>query len=232
MEPSAEQNCTIYEIVPEKPHESAKTARGGAKSIRNRADIQQFELTLRQKGYQRIAGIDEAGRGALAGPVVASAVILPVNCRISGVADSKQLTPKQRDRLFDEIHRTAIAIGVGRINSTEIDRINILQATMGAMAQAIAQIIPSPDYALVDGTHLPQIPLPAKAIPKGDALIQSIAAASIIAKVTRDRLMVELDEVYPYYGFERHKGYGTLRHRQAIAQFGPCPIHRRSFKLQ
>ena len=196
------------------------------------AEIQQFEQILRQQGYQRIVGIDEAGRGALAGPVVAAAVILPINCQISGVADSKQLTPKKRAKLFDKIHRTAVAVGVGRIDNTDIDRINILQATMAAMAQAIAQTTPTPDYALVDGTHLPAITLPAKAIPKGDTLVQSIAAASIIAKVTRDRLMIELDETYPGYGFQVHKGYGTLLHRQAIAQLGPCPIHRRSFKLQ
>ena len=118
------------------------------------------------------------------------------------------------------------------LTTREIDQINILQATMAAMAQTIVQITPAPDYALVDGTHLPTISLPAKAIPKGDTLVQSIAAASIVAKVTRDRLMIELDETYPGYGFQVHKGYGTLLHRQAIAQLGPCPIHRRSFKLQ
>ena len=198
----------------------------------NPAEIQQFEQTLRQQGYQRIAGIDEAGRGALAGPVVAAAVILPIDRQLSGVTDSKQLTPKRRAELFDKIHHTAVAVGVGCVGNEEIDRINILQATMAAMAQAIAQITPAPDYALVDGTHLPEIFLPAEAIPKGDTLIQSIAAASIIAKVTRDRLMIEFDETYPGYGFQVHKGYGTLRHRQAIAQLGPCPIHRRSFRLQ
>ena len=196
------------------------------------AEIQQFEQNLRQQGYQRIAGIDEAGRGALAGPVVAAAVILPINWQISGVTDSKQLTPKRRAELFDEIRRTALAVGVGSIDNRDIDQINILQATMGAMVQAITQITPAPDYALVDGTHLPKISLPAKAIPKGDTLVQSIAAASIIAKVTRDRLMIELDETYPGYGFQVHKGYGTLLHRQAITQLGPCSIHRRSFKLQ
>ena len=196
------------------------------------AEIQQFEQTLRQQGYQRIAGIDEAGRGALAGPVVAAAVILPTDCQISGVTDSKQLTPKRRAELFDEIRRVAVAVGVGRVGNKEIDRINILQATMAAMAQAIVQITPAPGYALVDGTHLPEIFLPAEAIPKGDTFIQSIAAASIIAKVTRDRLMIELDATYPGYSFQVHKGYGTLLHRQAIAQLGPCPIHRRSFRLQ
>jgi ribonuclease HII len=240
--PSAEQNCTTYETEPEKAHGSMK---GGELLIARRenylAEIQQFERTLRQQGYRRIAGIEEAGRGALAGPVVAAAVILPIDCQISGVTDSKQLTPKRRAELFDDIYRTAVAVGVGRVGNEEIDRINILQATMGAMAQAIAQITPAPDYVLVDGTHLPEISLPrlhqdseqpAKAIPKGDTLIQSIAAASIIAKVTRDRLMIELDETYPGYGFQVHKGYGTLLHRQGIAQLGPCPIHRRSFKLQ
>ena len=204
-------------------------------------EVQQFEQTLRQQGYRRIAGIDEAGRGALAGPVVAAAVILPVDCQISGVTDSKQLAPKKREKLFDEIHHAAVAVGVGCVNNLEIDRTNILRATMEAMAQAVMQITPFPDYVLVDGTHLPEIPLPrshrdseqpAKAIPKGDTLVQSIAAASIIAKVTRDRLMIDLDETYPGYGFRIHKGYGTLLHRQAIAQLGPCHIHRRSFKLQ
>ena len=194
--------------------------------------IDQFERALHQQGYKRIAGVDEAGRGALAGPVVASAVILPVDTVVSGVADSKQLTPKQRDRLFDEIQRTAVAIGVGCVDNEGIDGLNILRATIQAMRQAIEHICPAPDYVLVDGTHLPTISLPAQAIPKGDSLSQSIAAASIIAKVTRDRQMVDLDKSYPNYGFQRHKGYGTLQHRQAIAQFGPCPIHRRSFTLQ
>ena len=205
------------------------------------AEIQQLEQTLRQQGYQRIAGIDEAGRGALAGPVVAAAVILSVNRRISGITDSKQLTPKRRTELSDEIRRTAVAVGVGIVDNKDIDQINILQATMRAMAQAVAQITPTPDYVLVDGIHLPEISLPrlhrdseqpATAIPKGDTLVESIAAASIIAKVTRDRLMIELNKTYPGYGFQVHKGYGTLSHRQAIAQLGPCPIHRRSFKLQ
>ncbi|MBI1926115.1 ribonuclease HII [Candidatus Poribacteria bacterium] len=197
-------------------------------------DIQRLDLVLQQQGYHRIAGVDEAGRGALAGPVVASAVILPIACRIPGLTDSKQLTPRQRDRLFDEIQQTAIAIGVGCIDNKEIDRLNILRATMQAMCQAIEHIHPPPDYVLVDGSQLPPISpdLPIGAIPKGDSLIQSIAAASVIAKVTRDRLMIELDRVYPHYGFQRHKGYGTRQHRQAIAQVGPCPIHRMGFRLQ
>ena len=194
-------------------------------------DIRRLELTLQQQGHKRIAGVDEAGRGALAGPVVAAAVILPNGCKIEGVTDSKQLTPGQRDRLFEAIYRTASAIGVGSVDSGDIDRVNILQATLRAMRESIERLDPSPDYVLVDGTHLPPISLPATAVPKGDSLIHSISAASIIAKVTRDRQMIALDERYPHYGFKRHKGYGTAQHRQAIAAFGPCAIHRRTFKL-
>ena len=193
-------------------------------------EIQEIELALQREGYRHIAGIDEAGRGPLAGPVTAAAVILPVDCVIQGVTDSKQLTPKQRDRLYDEIQRTSIAVKVSHISNTVIDKVNILQATLQAMQDAVEQIVPPPDYVLVDGTQLPRISTPAQAIPKGDSLSQSIAAASIIAKVTRDRLMVEFDEIYPRYGFRQHKGYGTAQHLQAIAQHGPCPIHRRSFK--
>ncbi len=198
----------------------------------NELTIQPFERFLQQQGYQRIAGVDEAGRGALAGPVVASAVILPFNCRIPGLTDSKQLTPKQRDDLFVEIQKSAVAVSVGCVDNEEIDRVNILQATMLAMRQAIERISPLPDYVLVDGTQLPPISSRAQAIPKGDSSYQSIAAASIIAKVNRDRFMIELDRVYPHYGFQRHKGYGTRQHRQAISEVGACPIHRRSFKLE
>ena len=194
--------------------------------------IHPFERYLQQQGYQHVAGVDEAGRGALAGPVVASAVILPFNCRLPGLTDSKQLTPKQRDDLYAKIHKSAVAISVGCVNNEEIDRVNILQATMLAMCQAIERIIPLPDYVLVDGTQLPPISFRAQAFPKGDSLYQAIAAASIIAKVKRDRFMIELDKVYPHYGFQRHKGYGTRQHRQAISKVGVCPIHRRSFKLK
>lgn len=194
--------------------------------------IHPFERYLQQQGYQHVAGVDEAGRGALAGPVVASAVILPFNCRLPGLTDSKQLTPKQRDDLYAKIQKSAVAISVGCVNNEEIDRVNILQATMLAMCQAIERIIPLPDYVLVDGTQLPPISFRAQAFPKGDSLYQAIAAASIIAKVKRDRFMIELDKVYPHYGFQRHKGYGTRQHRQAISKVGVCPIHRRSFKLK
>ena len=197
---------------------------------KGRKDIHAFERALYQRGYQRIAGVDEAGRGPLAGPVVASAVILPLDCAIVGIMDSKQLTAKQRDVLFDEIREAAVSIGISYMDSKTIDQVNILQATMQAMRESIEQIDPSPDYVIVDGTHIPAVSIPTKAIPKGDSLSQSVAAASIIAKVTRDRLMIELDKVYPQYGFRQHKGYGTDQHRQALIQFGPCPIHRRTFR--
>ena len=202
-----------------------------AQSRRSFGERHHLEQRLRQQGYQRIVGVDEAGRGALAGPVVAAAVVLPHGCEIDGLDDSKQLTPIQREKLFEAIHGVALAIGVGAVNNQEIDRINILQATLEAMRQAVQQISPLPDYVLVDGTHLPHIPIAATAIPKGDSLIPAIAAASIIAKVTRDAKMTVCDEHYPHYGFQKHKGYGTIAHRQAISQLGPCPIHRRSFKL-
>ena len=190
-----------------------------------------FELTCQQNGYKQIAGIDEAGRGALAGPVIAAAVILPINCTLDGLNDSKLLSPKQRDRLFDEIHRVAVSIGVGSMDNQVVDRLNILNATLLAMQEAVEKLTLQPDYVLVDGVHLPQVDIPSKAIPKGDSRSYSIAAASIIAKVTRDKLMIELDRTYPNYGFLKHKGYPTSQHRQAIAQFGASDIHRHTFKL-
>ena len=190
-----------------------------------------FELACQQSGYKQIAGVDEAGRGALAGPVIAAAVILPIDCPLEGLNDSKQLSPKQRDRLCDEIHRVAIAVGVGAIDNQVIDRLNILNATLLAMKEAVENLIPQPDYLLVDGLYLPQIDVPGKAIPKGDSRSYSIAAASIIAKTTRDKLMLALDRTYPNYGFFKHKGYPTSQHRQAIAKFGASDIHRRTFKL-
>ena len=190
-----------------------------------------FELACQQNGYKQIAGIDEAGRGALAGPVIAAAVILPSNSTLDGLNDSKQLSPKQRDQLYDEIYRVAVSIAVGSMDNQAIDRLNILNATLLAMQEAVEKLIPQPDYVLVDGIHLPQVNVPSKAIPKGDSRSYSIAAASIIAKTTRDRLMVELDRTYPNYGFLKHKGYPTSQHRQAIAQFGASDIHRNTFKL-
>ena len=190
-----------------------------------------FELACQQSGYKQIAGVDEAGRGALAGPVIAAAVILPIDCSLDGLNDSKQLSPKQRDRLSDEIHRVAVAIGVGAIDNQVIDRLNILNATLLAMKEAVENLILQPDYLLVDGLHLPQTDIPGEAIPKGDSRSYSIAAASIIAKTTRDKRMIALDRTYPNYGFLKHKGYPTPQHRQAIAEFGASDIHRHTFKL-
>ncbi|MDE0314304.1 MAG: ribonuclease HII [Candidatus Poribacteria bacterium] len=190
-----------------------------------------FERACRQKGYKRIAGIDEAGRGALAGPVVAAAVILPVNCKIEGLKDSKQLTAKQRSLLANEIQSVAVSVGVGSVDNRLIEELNILQAALRAMAEAVEQLAPKPDYLLVDGSKLPKTNIPGQAIPKGDNLSLSIAAASVIAKTTRDRLMIEFHQTYPNYGFEQHKGYPTAQHRQAIAQFGASAIHRNTFKL-
>lgn len=190
-----------------------------------------FERACRQKGYKRIAGVDEAGRGALAGPVVAAAVILPVGCEIEGLKDSKQLTAKQRSLLANKIQSVAISVGVGSVDNRLIEELNILQAALRAMAEAVEQLSPKPDYLLVDGSKMPKTNIPGQAIPKGDNLSLSIAAASIIAKTTRDRLMIEFHQTYPNYGFEQHKGYPTAQHRQAIAEFGVSAIHRNTFKL-
>lgn len=190
-----------------------------------------FEQDCHQKGYKQIAGIDEAGRGALAGPVIASAVILPINCYIEGLKDSKQLSPKKRLLLFDEIQRAAVSIGVGSADNHAIATRNILEATLLAMKKAVGQLAPQPDYLLVDGLDLPDINIAGKAIPNGDNRSISIAAASVVAKTTRDRLMIELDQAYPNYGLSQHKGYPTPQHRQAIAKFGASEIHRHTFKL-
>lgn len=190
-----------------------------------------FERTCQQNGYRQIAGIDEAGRGALAGPVIAAAVILPINCSIEGLQDSKQLTPKQRDHLRDEIYRVAVSVGIGSVDNRVVDKLNVLEATLLAMRQAIEALTPQPDYLLVDGINFPVTDIQGEAIKKGDSRSYSIAAASIIAKTTRDRLMIALAHTYPDYGFSQHKGYPTSQHRQAIAQFGASDIHRHTFKL-
>jgi len=184
---------------------------------------------------QFIAGLDEAGRGALAGPVVAAAVILPITdpdilSHLESVNDSKQLSAKKRESLFARITDYALAYGIGIVPATTIDEIGIIPATKQAMKTAVSQLTPAPEFLLVDGRlRLTTIPLPQKAIVRGDSKSLSIAAASILAKVTRDRLMVEFDPRYPVYQFGRHKGYGTEIHRSAIAKHGPCPIHRYSF---
>lgn len=177
-----------------------------------------------------MAGVDEAGRGPLAGPVVSSAVILPPDFPVDGVNDSKKLTPARRDRLFDEIGRYAVCVAVGVVEAEEIDRINILQAALKSMALAVNRLERAADYLLVDGKFPVPLDLPQEPLVGGDGRSVSIAAASIVAKVTRDRLMAEYAERFPGYGFERHKGYGTVVHREAIRRQGPCPIHRRSFK--
>ena len=176
-----------------------------------------------------ICGIDEAGRGPLAGPVVAGAVILPKDCEILFLNDSKKLSEKRRDALYDEIREKAVAWSVGIVGPDVIDEINILQATYQAMRQAVAGLSVEPDLLLNDAVTIPGIAVDQIPIVKGDAKSVSIAAASIMAKVTRDRMMAEYDIAYPDYGFAKHKGYGTAAHIAAIREFGPCPIHRRSF---
>jgi ribonuclease HII len=177
-----------------------------------------------------IAGVDEAGRGPLAGPVVAAAVILPVIHPILGLADSKKLTEKQREKLFDLIYQHALAVGVGRAEVGEIDKINILQASMLAMQRAVAALKIAPQLALIDGNRCPILSCEAKAIIRGDQSEPVISAASIIAKVTRDREMLLLDKEFPQYGFAKHKGYPTEEHVRALNKYGPCIIHRRSYK--
>ncbi len=193
-------------------------------------DNRAFEKRVLGHGYTSVAGVDEAGRGALAGPVVAAAVILPLEEDFSGVDDSKKLSPAERDELYDLIMERAVAVGVGIGNHDLIDRVNILQATLHAMKEAVGALPVQPDYLLVDGISAPPVPLPLLTIKKGDSASLSIAAASIIAKVTRDRLMVGFGRQFPCYGFEMHKGYGSRVHLQAIARFGPCPIHRTTFR--
>lgn len=193
-------------------------------------DLWSFENKAFQNGFSKIAGIDEAGRGPLAGPVVSAAVILPVSFQVPGVTDSKKLTPKKRYYLYEKIYDKAVSIGIGIIDPVEIDRINILQAALAAMVSAVENLVPQPDCLLIDGTFPISSPLPQRAIPKGDTLSISIAAASIIAKVTRDSMMERYHQDYPQFGFSKHKGYPTKAHKQAIQRFGCCPIHRKSFK--
>lgn len=194
----------------------------------------EIELALRAQGHRRIAGLDEAGRGAWAGPVVAAAVILPldrpdVKRALAGVRDSKQLSPTARDAHFDIIREVALGIGVGVSAPAVIDRDGILPATRRAMRQALRRLSPQPECLIIDHLQLRSVPLPQVAFPKADVRSLSVAAASIVAKVTRDRLLVQLDERYSGYGFARHKGYGTAAHRAALDDLGPTHIHRMSF---
>jgi ribonuclease HII len=192
-------------------------------------DMLWHEVQACRLGYHAVAGVDEAGRGPLAGPVVAAAVILPTGLILPEVNDSKQLTAEKREELFDVVHREAIAVGVGIGDHILVDRINILQATLRAMRDAVESLSLKPDYLLIDGISNIAINIPQRTVKQGDSLSLSIAAASIIAKVTRDRMMIDYDARYPGYGFASHKGYGAASHLAAIAELGPCPIHRKSF---
>jgi len=190
-----------------------------------------FESKAREGGYRAVAGVDEAGRGPLAGPVVAAAVILPPGYEHPGINDSKKLSSRQRERLYAIIQHDAVSIGIGISEAPLIDRVNILQATLLAMKEAVLELFPPPDFLLIDGLNRIDLATPQEAIIRGDSQSVSIAAASIIAKVSRDRLMEMYHRQFPQYNFLRNKGYGTKEHRAAIVKFGRCKIHRRSFRI-
>lgn len=192
-------------------------------------DWLEFEKEALAKGYKSVCGVDEAGRGPLAGPVCAAAVILPEGVIIDGVNDSKKLSEKKRESLFDVIREQALSYSIAYAMVDEIEEINILNATMLAMRRAIDGLDIKADYAMIDGNKIPPIDIDAECIVKGDAKSMSIACASILAKVSRDRLLYKYAEEYPMYGFDKHKGYGTKAHREAILKYGPCPYHRKSF---
>ena len=193
------------------------------------ATMWEIENSFYDQGLQVICGVDEAGRGPLAGPVCAAAVILPRGLEIPGLNDSKKLSDKRRRELFPEIQKQALAFGIGFASEKEIDAINILQATFLAMERALAQLPVKPELVLIDGNREKDFGIPVKTVVKGDSLSANIAAASILAKVSRDDVMLEMAREYPRYGFEIHKGYGTKAHYDALRQFGPSPIHRQTF---
>ena len=199
------------------------------KQIERLAEMLSFERELWGAGKDFIAGVDEVGRGPLAGPVVTAAVILPKDFSLLGVDDSKKLSPKRREELFEQIREAAVCWAIGRREPDRIDEINILEATKEAMLDAIRALPVKPDHVLIDAVRLPGLEMPQTSIIKGDARSVSIAAASILAKVTRDREMVEMAEVYPGYAFESNKGYGTAAHYEGLKALGPCPIHRKTF---
>ncbi|MBU4128393.1 MAG: ribonuclease HII [Proteobacteria bacterium] len=193
-------------------------------------DLWLFESKAIEKGFSYIAGTDEAGRGPLAGPVVSAAVLLPTSFHDPDITDSKKLSPKKRSYLYEKLYDQAISIGIGIVDNIEIERINILNASLMSMAISVKNLNPQPDYLLIDGKFRIPADLTQETIIRGDTLSISIAAASIIAKVTRDRLMERYHQDYPQFGFSRHKGYPTKAHKEAIEKFGCCPIHRRTFK--
>lgn len=191
-----------------------------------------FERGIYRQGFRFIAGIDEAGRGPLAGPVVAAAVILPPNYKNPEIADSKRLAPNKREKLYEIIKAEAISFGIGVVEAHIIDKINILRASLKAMEEAVKELNPSPDYLLIDGLNSLPLPYPQKTIVKGDSLSISIAAASIIAKVSRDRIMEIYHRQFSQYNFRKNKGYPTAEHREALKKYGPCKLHRLSFNLE
>jgi len=193
-------------------------------------DLWRVEHLYLREGYRTVAGVDEAGRGALAGPVVAAAVVLPADIELPGIRDSKRLDGAQRRALYRLIRVHAVAVGIGAIDAPVVDRINILRATHQAMAAALAGLDPPPDFALIDGLPVQGVTVEHRCLVKGDRDSYLIAAASIVAKVTRDAIMSDLDALYPGYGFADHMGYGTASHCEAIRRYGPCPIHRRTFE--
>ena len=199
-------------------------------ALRMQRDLWDYEIKAGKKGYRLIAGVDEAGRGPLAGPVVAAAVVLPADAFLQGLDDSKKLSPTRREELFPKIQTQAVVYGVAVVNPEVIDKINILQAALLAMQQAVEQLQPVPDLLLIDGNQKTASSIEQWAIVKGDSKSLSIAAASVLAKVTRDHIMQDYHQLYPQYEFARHKGYGTKLHRDLIAEHGPCPIHRSTFK--
>lgn len=192
-------------------------------------DMWEIEEQFYGRGFSVICGVDESGRGPLAGPVCAAAVILPEHCEIAGLDDSKKLSDKRRRELFPIIQEKALAWGVAFASESEIDEINILQATFLAMKRAVSQLSVKPGLLLIDGNRETDFGLPVQTVVRGDSLSANIAAASVLAKVTRDDRMLELAKIYPEYGFDIHKGYGTRAHYEALQKFGPCPVHRRSF---
>lgn len=193
-------------------------------------DMLEYEKKLWGAGYEYVAGVDEAGRGPLAGPVYAAAVVFPKGVVIDGINDSKKLSEKKREELYEVIKETALAYAIVSVDEKEIDEINILNAAMKAFKMALDKLSPKADYALLDGNRAPQMDIPYEAVVKGDAKVQAIAAASILAKVERDRYITEMDKVYPQYGFAKHKGYPTKDHKEAVAKYGPSPIHRLTFR--